>query len=273
MPIVVSVIQQKGGVGKTTLATSLFAHLVSEGASAGILDLDPQGNATSWAVGHPGFLSVRQHHGAEAFTLPNGEIARRASAGSSLHARGDSAGSNDRETLDAHVLPCVKLGGGFVAPANTYMAVHSFTDFYPEALPFDIAIVDTPPHLASTFFRAVVSQSHAVIAPVQPEPHAVQTVSDLMQQMEVGGGHLLDNHTLRLVVTMRQKSTNHEAHERYLRKNWPKYVSPVVIPRATAWSEFGAFGIPWKQNSAVAKTARALWADVEKSMWKARGAA
>lgn len=76
MPLVVSVIQQKGGVGKTSIATSLFAHLVSEGVSAGIIDLDPQGNATAWALGHSGFLSIKQHCGAEAFTLPYGEVAR-----------------------------------------------------------------------------------------------------------------------------------------------------------------------------------------------------
>jgi chromosome partitioning protein len=273
MALVISVLQQKGGVGKTTLATSLFAHLVSERASVGIVDLDPQGNSTSWAIGANGFQSIRQHCGAEAFTLPYGAIARRASAGSGPRAVVDSAGSVEHDERDEHVLPCVKLGGGFLVPANQYMAVHTFTDFRPDLLPFDVAIVDTPPHLATAFFRVVVSQSHAVVAPVQPEPHAVQNVPDLMRQMEVGGQHLLDNNTLRLVVTMRQKCTNHEAHEKYLRKHWGRYVSPVVVPRGTAWSEAGAFGIPWKPKSAVAKTAKALWGDLEKTMLKAKGAA
>jgi chromosome partitioning protein len=272
MPIVVSVMQQKGGVGKTTLAASLFAHLVCDGVSAGIIDLDPQGNATSWAIGHPGFQSIRQHCGAEGFTLPHGAVARGDSAGIKPTVPTDSVGIETDER-DNHVLPCVKLGGGFVVPANAYMAVHTFTDFRPDLLPFDVAIVDTPPHLATTFFRAVVSQSHAVVAPVQPEPYAVQNVGDLIHQMEFGGGHLLDTNTLRLVVTMRQKCTNHDAHEKYLRKHWGRYVSPVVIPRATAWSEFGAFGIPWKRTSTVAKTARALWGDIEKAMLKARAAA
>ena len=247
MPIVVSVVQQKGGVGKTTLATSLFAHLVSEKYSAGIIDLDPQGNASGWAIAPAGFQSIKQHCGAEAFTLPHGDIAK-------AYSRGIKPG----DEVHNHVLPCVKLGGGFVVPANQYMAVHNFTDFYTEALPFDVAIVDTPPHLATTFFRAVVSQSHAVVAPVQPEPYAVQNVADLLRQMEVGGNHLLDNETLRLVVTMRQKCTNHEAHEKHLRKHWGRYVSPVVIPRATAWSEAGAFGVPWNPKSAVAKTTKTL---------------
>lgn len=262
MPIVVSVMQQKGGVGKTTLAVSLFSHLVSEGVSAGIMDLDPQGNATTWAIGPGGLQSIRQHCGAEAFTLPYGEIAK-----------ADSRGIAPGDAIHNHVIPCVKSGGGFVMPANCYMGVYAFTKFTPHLVPCDVVVVDTPPHLASTFFRALVSQSHAVVAPVQPEPFAMQGVPDLLMEMQVGGQHLLDNNTLRLVVTMRQKWKNHDTHEKYLRKHWGRYVSPVVVPRATAWSEAGAFGVPWKPKSVVAKTTKALWDDIEKAMWKARAAA
>lgn len=262
MPLVVSVIQQKGGVGKTTIATSLFAHLVSEGVSTGIIDLDPQGNATAWAIGHGGFLSIRQHCGAEAFTLPYGEIAKSVS-------RGSAPG----EAVHDHVLPCVKLGGGFVVPANPYMAVHNFTSFTPDALPFDVAIVDTPPHLASTIFRQLACCSHAVIAPVQPEPHAVQNIPDLIGELAVGGQHLLDTNALRLVVTMRQKCANHEAYEKYLRQNFKQYVSPVVISRATAWGEMAAFERPWKRTGVVAKAAAELWADIETTLSNARVAA
>lgn len=263
MPLVVSVLQQKGGVGKTTIATSLFAHLVSGGVSAGIIDLDPQGNATAWGIGPHEFLNVGQHCGAEAFTLPHGDVARSVSGGNTGVV---SHGNTDMETVSKHVFPCTRLGAGYVVPANAYMAAHQFTSFVPDALPFDVAIVDTSPRLPSTLLRSIAAQSHAVIAPVQPEPYAVQNVHDLLTELGHGGPHLLDNNTVRLVVSMRQRSTTHEAHEQWLRKAFPNYVSDVVISRATAWAEMAMFDTPWKRSSTCAKTAAALWADIENTL-------
>jgi hypothetical protein len=75
-----------------------------------------------------------------------------------------------------------------------------------------------------------------------------------------------------LVVTMRQKCANHDAHEKLLRKDWKRYVSPVVIPRATAWGEMAIHGAAWKRNSVPAKAAAALWEDITKAI-KRRAAA
>lgn len=256
MPIVVAALQQKGGVGKTTLITSLFAHAVCGDYSAGIIDLDPQGNATAWGVGQRVFSAVPQHGGAEAFTLPRGEIAR-----------GVSRGITPIDAVEKAVLPCTKLGRGFVIPANPYMAVHTFEQIMLDAVPLDVVFVDTPPHLPGPVFRQIIQQAHAVVAPVQPETYALQNIPDLINQMADGGGqHLLDNDALRLVVNMRQKCANHDAWECVLREHWERWISPVVIARATAWGDMANSHKKWNPKSAPAKVAAQLWADVENSL-------
>jgi chromosome partitioning protein len=258
MPFVVSVAQQKGGVGKTSIAASLFAAKVSGGVSAGIVDLDPQGNATAWALGHGVFNDIPQHAGAEAFTLPHGEIARGYSAGITPE--------DAREMMARHVHPCAKFGGGFVVPANLYMAPHAFTDIRLDVLPFDVVVVDTPPRLPADVFRAIARQSDAVIAPVQPEAAAVQNVPDLVRELaNCGGARLLEENAFRLVVTMAQKCTNHAAWETVLREHFKPYLSRVVIARATAWGELLNPNAKWNPKSAPAKAAAELWKEIERN--------
>lgn len=263
MPLTISVVGQKGGVGKTSLATSLFAHVVSEKIPAGILDLDAQGNATVWAVGHQTFQAVRQHAGAEAFTLPHGDIAKH------LAGRPNASTVAGRTLVDMvaeHVTPCAKLGGGHVAPANVYMAPHAFTELRLDALPFDVVIVDTPPRLSSVLLRNIAAQSDAIVAPIQLEPYAVQNIADLVNEISYGGPHLLDTGALRLVVTMRQRIAIHDYHATVVRKQWRKYLSPVEISRATVWAEMAIHGHAWKPNSAPAKAGAELWADISKTL-------
>jgi chromosome partitioning protein len=54
MPVVVTVAQLKGGVGKTTLAVALAAELARRNGSCALIDADPQRSATQWAL--PGRL-------------------------------------------------------------------------------------------------------------------------------------------------------------------------------------------------------------------------
>jgi cellulose biosynthesis protein BcsQ len=262
MPFIVSVVQQKGGVGKTTLATSLFANAVcnadSRGIksdSLGIMDLDPQGNATAWALGPQSRGTVRQHHGAEAFTLPYGDIGKRVFRGSA-----------PPDDMSDHVLPCSRLGAGCVLPASQYMNTHAFQDVAFDAVPVRMLFVDTPPHLSTAIFRRVVAQSHVIIAPVQPEPYTLQNIPDLFQELADAGVNVEPGGPLRMVVTMRQKCANHDAWEAVLRHNWPHHVSPVVVPRAAAWHDVSNYGIKWNPKSAVAKLTASLWDDIENTL-------
>lgn len=260
MPFIVAALAQKGGVGKTSLATSLFAHTVSGGVSpgntCGIFDLDPQGNATAWCVGQRVYASIPQHAGVEAFTLPRGEIAC-----------GVSAGNTSPEVMAKHVLPCAKTGRGFVVPSNQYMAVHTMDEIVFDAVPCDVLFVDTPPHLPATVFRHIIRAANVIVAPVQPESYAVQNVPDLVNQIaDAGGQHLLDNNAFRLVVTMRQKCATHTAWECVIREHFERWVSPVVVPRSTTWADVANPHAKWNPKSTPAKLAAELWSDIETTL-------
>jgi cellulose biosynthesis protein BcsQ len=255
MTFVVSVIQQKGGVGKTSLAASLFAAKACAGDSAGIIDLDPQGNATAWAIGHAAFNAMDPHAGAEAFTLPRGEIAK-----------GDSRGITPEqraELVAKHTRRCDALKGALVVPANIYMAPASFTDVRLDVVPVDVLVVDTPPRLPADVFHAIARQSDVVLAPVVPEAMAVQNVPDLIRELANGpGAHLFNHNGFRLVVNMRQKCANHTAWETVLADHFAEYISRVQIPRATAWGQIMNGAKYWSTKSVAAKVAAELWDEI-----------
>lgn len=255
MPFIVSVVQQKGGVGKTSLAASLFAARACAGDSAGIIDLDPQGNATAWAIGHAAFNAMDPHAGAEAFTLPHGEIAR-----------GDSRGITSEkmaELVAKHTRQCDALKGALVVPANIYMAPSAFTEIRLDAVPVDVLVVDTPPRLPAAAFHAIARQSDVVLAPVVPEAMAVQNVPDLIRELANGpGAHLFNHAGFRLVVNMRQKCANHTAWETVLAEHFGEYISRVQIPRATAWGQIMNGAKYWNTKSVAAKVAAELWDEI-----------
>lgn len=255
MPFIVSVVQQKGGVGKTSLAASLFAAKACAGDSAGIIDLDPQGNATAWAIGHAAFNAMDPHAGAEAFTLPHGEIAR-----------GDSRGITPAEMdklVAKHTRRCDALKGALVVPANIYMAPSAFTSIRLDAVPVDVLVVDTPPRLPAAAFHEIARQSDVVLAPVVPEAMAVQNVPDLIRELANGpGSHLFNHDGFRLVVNMRQKCANHTAWETVLEEHFRPFISRVQIQRATAWGQVMNGAAGWSTKSVAAKVAAELWDEI-----------
>jgi cellulose biosynthesis protein BcsQ len=265
MALVIAVIQQKGGVGKTTVAASLYAHAVCAGYDATLVDLDGQGNATVWAVGWDVFRAVQPHRGVEAITTPHGAIGVSIARCNSEAAGGIASFKHDVD-LAADMRPCSRLGAGRVLPANPYMNVGRIERVLLELVPGAVVIVDTPPRIPPAMMREIMPHTHMVFSPAQPEANAMQAVPDLISEMQCNNGAgLLEADALRLVVNMRQKCANHEAWETVLRRDYGRWVSPVVIPRATAYAEMFNPKAVWKPNTAVGKTAAALWADVEET--------
>jgi len=261
--IVIAAIQQKGGVGKTTIAASLYAHAVCAGYESCMVDLDGQGNATAWAVGFDTYRGVGAHAGAEAITLPHGEVARRYS---SFMGAGDWR-TSAAEDMQQHVYPCARLGAGLVLPSNAYMDIARLERVRLDLVPARVVIVDTPPRLPATLMRQILAHTDVVLAPVQPEANAMQAVADLVPELQHNGGaDLLEADALRLVVNMRQRCANHDVWEAMLRRDYGRWVSPVVIPRATAWAEMFNPNAAWKPKTTTGKTAAALWADIENVM-------
>lgn len=252
MAFVVSVLSGKGGVGKTTLATTLYGTAVCRGDSAGIIDLDPQGNATAWCLGRGGLLKVQRHAGAAALCRPNGPLTTDRFRGNHLP-----------EEVSRAAVPCSRIPGGFVYPANAYMARSEMESIEFENVPLETLVVDTHPFMCSTLFRSVVAQSAVVVVPIQPEPYCVQNVVGLVSEIEnAGGGDMLETGRVRFVFNMCQKSLTHASWQAVVEAEWGHLVSPVAIPRAMAWADISNHVVKWNPKSKPAAIANELWADI-----------
>lgn len=252
MPFVVSLMQNKGGCGKTSFATTLYATAGSKNVSVGIADLDPQGNATAWCLTRARYLELPGQVGAEALCKPDGALT------------GAQFPANQRaELLARHAVPCTRIRGGVVLPANPQMDRSGWRGVDFENVAVDTLVVDTPPQLNSSMVRSIVAQSDAIVVPVQPEPYCVQNIAELLAEIaNGGGGEMIDTGRVRLVFNMVQKCVTHAAWSAVVRANWGALVSEVSVPRAMAWADVANGGTPWNPKSKPAKIATDLWADI-----------
>lgn len=250
MAFVVSLLQNKGGCGKTTLATTLYATAVSRGDSAGIIDMDPQGNATAWSIGRRGFLNVPQHTGAEALCGTNG-------------AR--FPGNQSLESWAKNIVECQRVTGGFLVPSNAYMNRSRMDAIELDNVPFQTVVVDTPPQMQSTLLRSVVAQSDVVVVPVQPEPYCVQNIVELVSEIEnAGGGEMIATGRVRFVFNMVQKCLTHTSWAALVSSQWGDMLSSVSIARAAVWADIANHGSKWNPKCKPAKIANELWDDIHK---------
>ena len=287
---VIVVVQSKGGVGKTSLALSLFAHCIYENDarrasfvasqiperasfvaspvsgsdSVVAVDLDPQGNLTAWATGRRGFESTRQGHGAESLTTPTGRL----TAGSYV--------ATDGQTLElattAMLTPCTRLGAGFIAPANPYMSTGAMHGIELAAL-LGVVIVDTPSRLDSRLFRSLVSQADAVIVPVQPESFCAQNIPEVLQEITFAGrADLITSGAVRLVFNMVQRCATHAAWQHVISAQWPALISPTVCARSAEWCDAMNDGAAWSKTSKPATTGAQLFNELE-TIWTQQRAA
>ena len=223
------VANQKGGVGKTTTSVNLAAGLALGGLSVLLIDLDPQGNAsTALGVEHgsgvPGTYEVLI---------------------------GGSA-------IDAHVVDSPEAPGLRVLPATIDLAAAEIElvsvvarerrllralDAYLAAHPTDYVLLDCPPSLGLLTLNALVAASEILI-PIQCEYYALEGVSQLMRTIGLVKGELNDRLQLSTVLlTMYDGRTRLSAQVAdEVRAHFPAETLPVVIPRSVRISEAPSYG-------------------------------
>jgi cellulose biosynthesis protein BcsQ len=259
MGFVVAVVSFKGGTGKTSIATSLFAQSVSVGESAGLTDFDPQGNATGWCVGWDAFRAVTQRNSVAALAEPHGRL-----SGARVSV------NHAANPVSEIALPCTRLEGGWVVPAGPNMAVHTMQSVDLHSMPWDTVVVDTPPHIQSELLRSIVHQADAVLVPIQPETWPVQNVQSLVGEIvNAGRSDLVEKGGLRFVLNMVSKCSVHTYWHEVLKRDIGGLLSEVVIPRAAAWSEMATPGVKWSKKSKPATVAAALWAEMKNTQRRA----
>ncbi len=219
-----TVANQKGGVGKTTTAVNLAAALAVQGLKTLVIDLDPQGNAST-ALG----ISDRQAGTPSSYEVLLGEIPLHAATRQSPH----------NEMLFC-VPATIDLAGAEIELVSMVARENRLRTALAELdqLDFDYVFIDCPPSLGLLTINALVAAPEVLI-PIQCEYYALEGVSQLMRNIDMVKAHL--NPQLRVttvILTMydgRTKLADQVASE--VRRFFGDTVLRTVIPRSVKVSE------------------------------------
>jgi chromosome partitioning protein len=226
---VFTIANQKGGVGKTTTAVNIAAALARQGLQTLVIDLDPQGNAST-------ALGIEHRQGTpSSYEVLIGEIP--------LHTALQRSPHNDRlfcvpATIDlagAEIeLVSMVAREGRLRTALAELKQHSF----------DYVFIDCPPSLGLLTINALVAAPEVLI-PIQCEYYALEGVGQLLRNIEMVKAHLnpeLDVTTV--VLTMydgRTRLADQVAED--VRAHFGDKVLKTVIPRSVKVSEAPGYGM------------------------------
>jgi chromosome partitioning protein len=248
----IAVLNQKGGVGKTTTAVNLGAYLAKQGSSVLIVDLDPQGNATSG-------LGLNKHELPETMyeVLFQPELAIKA--------------IQETDIPRLQVLPAnANLAGAEVQLVSEMQREIRLKNVLS---PFtqDYIFIDCPPSLGLLTVNALCAADYVLI-PVQTEYYALEGLSQLLSTIQrvketVNPGL----EVLGVLLTMYDSRTSlSDQVKAEVRKHFGDKVFGTVIPRNVRLAEAPSFGQPISEHDKWSKGARAYKALAKEVMNRVR---
>lgn len=226
-PRLLVVANQKGGVGKTTTAINLATALCAVGKTVLLIDLDPQGNASTG-------LGVRRSMiRASSYDVLFGDCNVREAAVQTKVPR-------------LSVMPSsIHLSGAEIELVTAQNREFRLKEALRQNLPYDYVIIDCPPSLNLLTLNALVA-AHSVIVPLQCEFYALEGLSHLTKTVERVRKTFnpeLDIHGV--VLTMYDQRNNLTAMvEQDVREYFGDKVYKTVIPRNVRLSEAPSYGLP-----------------------------
>ncbi|MDR0997056.1 MAG: AAA family ATPase, partial [Zoogloeaceae bacterium] len=243
---VIAITNQKGGVGKTTTAVNLSASLAARGVRVLLIDLDPQGNATTGAG-----LAKRE-------TLPTvyqlliGETDLNAAAVPSDY--GFSVLAANRE-----------LAGAEVELIDVPRRECRLADAL-QGAPYDLVLIDCPPALNMLTVNALTAADRVLI-PMQCEYYALEGLSDLVDTLKKVRANL--NPRLEIEGLLRTlynpQSTLTQQVSAELSRHFGDKVYETIVPRNVRLAEAPSYGKPalaFDKNSKGAQAYVALAAEM-----------
>jgi len=230
---IISVINQKGGVGKTTTVINLAAGLSMKGKKILIIDLDPQGNATT-GLG----LSNTASSDTTIYSVLNGN--KRIS---------EVIQNTSFENLNL-ITSNVDLSGLEVETAGDSRRAFKLKDELTLILndtraSYDYILIDCPPSLSLLTIMALVA-SDALVVPLQTEFFALEGLTQLMKTIERIKNNLNPELSIRgILLTMydRRNKLSGEV-EKEARNYFKEKVYQSVVPRNVRLSEAPSHGVP-----------------------------
>ncbi|MFC4334151.1 ParA family protein [Salininema proteolyticum] len=224
---VMAVANQKGGVGKTTSTVNLAVSLALHGNRVMVVDLDPQGNASTGlgvehGVGTPGIYESMVHG------TPLKEVAHEVDGIPGLFcipATIDLAGAE------------VELVNVVAREARLQKALNA----YDEEL--DYVLIDCPPSLGLLTVNALVA-AREVLIPIQCEYYALEGLGQLLRNIELVKAHLNEGLKVStILLTMYDKRTKlADQVEKEVRGHFNELVLSSVVPRSVRLSEAPGYG-------------------------------
>jgi chromosome partitioning protein len=240
---VIAIANQKGGVGKTTTAINLAVALADTGRRVLLIDLDPQGNATS-GISTPEDVSAARSEG-----KTMAEILRQVRPTLSLAPAGDD--------LVGAEIELVTMEGR----ERRLRALLELTE-----QEYNYVLIDTPPSLGILTLNALVA-ADSVLVPMQCEYYALEGLSALLGTINKVKAALRPGLELEGLVLTMFDSRNRLSHEisDEVRKHFPEKVFRSVIPRSVRMSESPSHGLSvleYEPKSTGAEGYRALAAEI-----------
>lgn len=240
MSIIISVTNQKGGVGKTTSAINVAYYLAKQGKTTLLIDFDPQGNATSG-------LGIDKQ--ALAGTMTDVILEQKTLADVILPTQWDNL----------YIAPTTpELANSEVQMAGMDRKFTRLRNAITSAQSYDYIIIDSPPSLSLLTVNGLVAARY-VLLPVQAEFYALEGLGQLLETMKLVRKGL--NPTVDLVgVLPTMVDTRTSLSQQVLAeisKHFPAKVFQTVIPRNVRLAEAPSHGVPIGVYDRFSKGARA----------------
>lgn len=248
---IIAVVNQKGGVGKTTTAVNLTAALTELGRKVLLCDFDPQANATS-GLGVNRKKIQRSVYDVVINDIPAQEAVLTTKYGDVLPSTADLAGAG----VELISLPDANY--------RLHKALNALRERY------DVIFIDCPPSLELLTINGLAA-ADSILVPVQCEYFALEGLSDLMSTLRMIKHRINPGlEIFGVALTMFDGRTNFSTQvAQEVRRHFPGKVFATVIPRNIRLAEAPSHGLPvtaYDRTSRGAQSYREMAKEIEKKL-------